>query len=117
MKHIVIRPVVDYTRTPSEVFELFQDNKAIKHLTAETVTYAFQFGNYNFFISAKEMQTFIGKLKLSGYNRVPRRRFYWSNESNTRNELVAQSIRRNCLDEIMKRFHAADNHQLLAEKM
>ena len=70
-----------------------------------------------FFISAKEMQIFIGKLKLPGYNRVLRRRFYRSNESNTCNELVAQSVRRNRLDEIMKYFHAADNHQLLAEKM
>ena len=76
LKHIIIRPVADYTRTPSEVFELFLDNKAIKHLTAETVAYTFQFGNHNFFISAKEMQTLIGKLKLSGYNRVLRRRFY-----------------------------------------
>ena len=62
------------------------------------------------------MHTFIGKLKLSGNNRVPRRRFYRSNESNSRNELVAQSMRRNCLDEIMKYFYAANNHQLLAEK-
>ena len=118
LKHIVIRPGADYTRTPSEVFELSLDDKAIKHLTAETVKYAFQFGNHNFFfISLKEMQTFIGKLKLSGYNRGPRRRFYRSNESNTRKELVAQSMRRNCLDEIIKYFHAADSRQLLAEKM
>ena len=41
LKHIVIRPVADYTCTPSEVFELFLDDKAIKHLTAETVKYAF----------------------------------------------------------------------------
>ena len=62
------------------------------------------------------MQTFIGKLKLSEYNIVPRRRFYRPNESNSRNELVAQSMRRNCLDEIQQNFHAVDNHQLLAEK-
>ena len=99
------------------MFELFLDDKAIKHLTAETVTHAFQFGNHNFFVPAKEMQTFVGKLKLSGYNRVPRRRFCTSNESNTSNELVAQSMRRNCLDEIMKYFHDADNHQLLTEKI
>ena len=49
LKHIVIRPVADYKRTPSEVFELSQDDIAIKYLTAETVEYAFQFGNHNFF--------------------------------------------------------------------
>ena len=62
------------------------------------------------------MQTFIGKSKLSEYNKVPRRKFYRSNESNTSNELVAQSMQGNYLDEIMKYFHAADNYQLLAEK-
>ena len=99
------------------MIELFLDDKAIKNLTAVTVTYAFQFVNHIFFISAKKMQTFIGKSKLSGYNRVPRRRLYRSNESNTSNESVAQSMQRGCLDEITKYFHAANNHQLLAEKM
>ena len=41
LKHIVIRHVADYTRTPSEEFELYLNDKAIKHLTAETGTYAF----------------------------------------------------------------------------
>ena len=49
LKHIIIRPVADYTHTPSEVFKLFLDDKAIRHLTAEAVKYAFQFGNHNFF--------------------------------------------------------------------
>ena len=53
LKHIVIRPVADYTRTPSEVLKLFLDVKAIKHLTAETVKYAFQFGNHNFLYICK----------------------------------------------------------------
>ena len=50
LKHIVIRPsVADFPRTPSDVFQLFLDDKAIEHLTAETVKYAFQYGNHNFF--------------------------------------------------------------------
>ena len=111
-----IRPsVADYLSTPSEVFELFLDDKAIEHLTAETIKYAFQFGKHNFAMYAEEMQTFIGILSLSGYNSVPRRRLYRSNEPDTRNELMAQSMRRNRFDEIIKYVHAAGNHQLLAE--
>ena len=48
LKHIVIRLGADYTRPLNKVFELFLDDTAIKHLTAETVKYAFQFGNHNF---------------------------------------------------------------------
>ena len=69
LEHIVIRPsVTDYSCTPSEVFELFLDDKAFEHLTAETVKYGFQSGNHNFFVSAAEMQIFIGILLLSGYS-------------------------------------------------
>ena len=66
-------------------------------------------------VSVEEMRTFIGILLLSGYNSVPRRRLYWSNKPETRNELVAQSMQRNRFDKIMKYFHAADNHQLVAK--
>ena len=92
LEHIATRPsVADYPRTSNEVFELFLDGKAIEHLTAETVKYAFQSGNHNFVMSAEEMQTFIGILLLSGYSSVPRQGLYWSDEPDTRDELVAQA--------------------------
>ena len=73
LEHIVIRPsVADYPCTPSDVLELFLDDEAIEHLTAETIKYAFQSGNHNFVMSAEEMRTFIGILLLSGYSSVPR---------------------------------------------
>ena len=77
LEHIVARQsVADYPRTPSEVLELFLDDKAIGHLTAETVQYASQSGNHNFFMTAEEMRTFIGIFLLSRYSSVPRRRLY-----------------------------------------
>ena len=39
LDHIVIKPSVAYPCTLSEVFELFLDENAIKHLTAKTTKY------------------------------------------------------------------------------
>ena len=37
---------------------------------------------------------------------------YWSEELDTRNELIVRSMRRNRFDEIMRYIHAADNDNL-----
>lgn len=102
----------DLPRQPHEIFELFLDTLAIERLTKDTVMYAVQKGHHTFQLSCSEMKVFISILLLSGYNTLPRRRLYWSTEPDVRNELIASSMRRNRFDEIMKRFHAADNTNL-----
>ena len=37
---------------------------------------------------------------------------YWSEELNTRNELIVRCMRRNRLDEIIRYIHAANNDSL-----
>ena len=54
------------------------------------------------------MRVFIAILLLSGYCSVSRRRLYWSTELDTRNEMIAQSVRRNRFDNIIKYFHATN---------
>ena len=61
------------------------------------------------------MLTFIGILLLLGCSSVTRQRLYLSNEPDTLNGLVAQTMQRNHFDKIMKYFHSAYNHQFLAE--
>ena len=107
--------VADVPRTPTEIFELFLDDNAIKHLTVQTVQYAAQKGDHQFSLSCNDMKVFLGILLLSGYNSVPRRRLYWSTELDTHNWLVSNSMRRNRFDEIMKYFHAADNTDIRKE--
>ncbi|XP_066965507.1 piggyBac transposable element-derived protein 3-like [Macrobrachium rosenbergii] len=46
------------------------------------------------------------------YCSVSRRRLYWSTESDTHNELISNSMRRNRFEEIMRYFYAADNTDL-----
>ncbi len=95
-----------------EIFELFLDTPAIERLTKDTVMYAVQHGYHTFQLSSNEMKVFINILLLSGYNTLPRRRLYRSMEPDVRDELIASSMRRNRIDEILKHLHAADNTNL-----
>lgn len=102
----------DMPRKPVEIFQLFFDTITIGHLTKETVSYAIHRGHHTFTLSSAEMKAFLGILIVSGYNSLPRRRMYWENESDVRNELIANSMRRDRFEEIFRYFHAADNNNL-----
>ena len=102
----------DVPRQPHEVFELFVDVTVIDLLCKHTTTYAVQKGDHSFTVNSNEMRVFIGILLASGYIQVPRRRMYWANDSDVRNEMISNAMRRNRFDEIMKYFHAVDNLQI-----
>ncbi|KAJ4437596.1 hypothetical protein ANN_17741 [Periplaneta americana] len=57
-------------------------------------------------------KTFLGILLVSGYSKVPNRRIYWEESSDTRNESIVRAMRRNRFHEIMKNFHLNGNTQL-----
>ena len=94
------------------MFELFLDGTVIEHLTKETVRYAVHRGNHSFETSSADMKAFLGILIVSGYSCVPRRRMFWENQSDSRNELIANSMRRDKFEEILRYIHAADNNNL-----
>lgn len=102
----------DVPRQPHEIFELFVDMTVIDLLCKHTITYAIQKGDHSFTVNGNEMRVFIGILLASGYIQVPRRRMYWSNDSDVRNEMISRAMRRNRFDEIMKYFHTVDNLQI-----
>ncbi len=77
----------------------------------QTVNYAIQYGKHSFTLTGDEMKT-IGNLLVSGYCCVPCRRLYWQRQPDVYNELIADSMRRDRFDEIMKFFRAADNIKL-----
>ena len=48
----------------------------------------------------------------SGYHAVPRRRMLWEMKEDCRNHLVANSIRRDEVDAVLKCLHFRDNNEL-----
>ena len=97
------------------MFDLFLDDDAINLLTNKTINYASQKGNHQFSLTLGEMRAFISILLLSGYCAVPRRRLYWATESDTSNKMVATTMRRNRIKEIIRLFYGANNANLLIE--
>ncbi|XP_045105431.1 piggyBac transposable element-derived protein 3-like [Portunus trituberculatus] len=63
-------------------------------------------------VTKAELKVFIAVLILSGYNRLPGKRFYWDSGPDMRNEMVHAAIRRDRFIQIMKFLHFADNNAM-----
>lgn len=48
----------------------------------------------------------------SGYHNVPRRKMLWELKPDCRNELVAEAIRRDEVDAVLKCLHFRDNSKI-----
>ena len=55
------------------------------------------------------MKVFLAILILSGYNKIPNRRLYWSESSDTQNKLVIDFMRHNTFEQIIRCLHFNDN--------
>ncbi|KAJ4441492.1 hypothetical protein ANN_11348, partial [Periplaneta americana] len=76
------------------------------------VAYAVQKGRDKFSFSPNDYKTFLGILLVSGYAKVLRRRIYWEESSDTRNESIVRAMRCNRFDEIMRNLHLNGSTQL-----
>ena len=60
----------------------------------------------------KTWKVFLAILILSGYNKVPHRRLYWSELPDTQNKFVMNAMRRDAFDQIMRCLHFSDNTKM-----
>lgn len=95
--------------TPVQIFEKIFDNNMIDFLVTESQRYALFLNCADPKISSTEMRCFLGILIVSGYNVLPGKRFYWDSNSDMRNELVYNAMRRNRFLAICRFLHFADN--------
>lgn len=63
-------------------------------------------------ITTEDMKCFIGILLVSGYSWLPRRRMYWENSPDTKNELISSAMTRDRFDFIFRHLHVNDNLDL-----
>jgi len=72
---------------PCGYFELFWDNDLFERIQTFSKLYATQQDpRSSFHISVDELKAMVGICLMSGYNILPRRRLYWSTESDLCNE-------------------------------
>ena len=89
--------------------ERYWTEEWIASLCEQSKNYAHQKGIPCTEINAENMKVFLAILILSGYNKVPNRRLYWSESPDTQNKLVIDSTRRDTFEQIMRCLHFNDN--------
>lgn len=109
-------PLSDYShfrnKSSIELCELFLDDKVISLLVEETNRYALSKNFPNADITTDEIKCFIGIFIVSGYNGNPSKRHYFDTKSDTRNDMIADSMRRNRFENILRFLHCEDNEKL-----
>ena len=91
---------------PLKMFEeRYWTEEWIATLCEQSKNYAHQKGIPCTEINAENMKVFLAILILSGYNKVPNRRLYWSESPDTQNKLVIDSMRRDTFEQIMRCLH------------
>lgn len=94
---------------PLEIFEKLFDNQAFDLLVNQRILYARQQNKHDFFVTAEEMEIFVGVLLYSGYHKLPQQRMYWSLDKDLGVEIISKSMSRNRFLEIKRYLHLANN--------
>ena len=102
-------------KSPGTVFLSMFPPNLVDILIRESNLYSQQNGR-NLGMDKTEALSFLGILLLSGYNRLPYRRLYWSESADVRNSLVSDSMRRNRFDDIIRDLHFRDNTNLSGDR-
>ena len=97
---------------PMDLFQLFFDEDVLEMIVEYSELYARSKGNDTFSTTPDEIRAFIGILLVTGYSPAPRRKFYWSRDSDVHNEAISSAMTRNRFLEIMKYLHVSDNGRL-----
>lgn len=99
--------------TPCAPFEQFLDDEIIDMLVENTNKYArVAKGKPSFQTTSGEFRLFLAILYTSGYVPLPRRRLYWDQSDDVRNNAISAAMPRNRFDKLMQRLHVADNENL-----
>ncbi|KAJ8946657.1 hypothetical protein NQ314_008829 [Rhamnusium bicolor] len=95
-----------------EIFESFFTPDLFDKIISETRNYALLKNEQDPNLSIPELKVFIAILVLSGYNQLPFKRSYWENNSDMKNIMVCEAIRRDRFLQICHCIHFADNNNI-----
>lgn len=99
-----------------ECIDHFWTDEWLDYICEQSKIYAHQKSLASDCMNRKNLRVFFGILILSGYNKLPNRRLYWSADEDVQNRLVMDSMRRDTFDQIMKCLHFADNMQITDDR-
>ncbi|KAK3882653.1 hypothetical protein Pcinc_001907 [Petrolisthes cinctipes] len=107
-KHYVQHPNNELTKlkedikNPVDCIKLFWTDEWIEELCEQSKLYASQKSLPSDHVTPEKLKVFITVLVISGYNKLPSRRLYWSESPDVFNQLISESIRRDAFEQIMR---------------
>lgn len=101
--------------SPYQLFRHFFSDDIVAHIVTETNRYACQKNHHDKQVSSDEIMRFIGILFLSGYNRLPHTKHYWSVDEDVGVPIVSNAMPRNRFTTIKSHVHLVDNESLNQE--
>ena len=99
-------------KSPVSLFELFFTPQLMQHICTESIEYASQKGEQNFYLDVPDLKLFLAVLLISGYVSLPRRPMYWEAKEDVHNILVSAAMSRNRFSSIVRNIHFANNNTL-----
>ncbi|KAK4292665.1 hypothetical protein Pmani_034582 [Petrolisthes manimaculis] len=103
-------------KNPEDCTKLFWTDEWIEELCEQSKLYASQKSLPSDHVTPEKLKVFITILVISGYNKLPSRRLYWSESPDVFNQLISESIRRDAFEQIMCCLHFADNMKMTDDK-
>lgn len=98
--------------TPVQIFEKIFDDDIYNHIVSQTNLYSSQKNRHDFFVSKADIKLFVGILLLTGYNKLPSERNYWSLDEDLGVPVVSNAMSRNRFQDIKRNIHLANNDNL-----
>ena len=100
--------------SPYQFYRLFMPDEYLEHVEFQSKIYASQIGkeSYGSYVTKDTILCTQGVQLLSGYNKIPRSRWYWLDAPDVFNPLVSDNIRRDTFDHVLDVLHFADNNTL-----
>jgi DNA excision repair protein ERCC-6 len=98
-------------RTPTEILELFLDDKVVELTVTYSNLYAASKG-VNLGSTSSEFKCFLGIIFLSVFVPIPRKRMFWEQRTDEHNVLVSAAMRHDSFETIFSNLHVADNANL-----
>ena len=102
--------------SPSQCISQFISDELITHLVEQSRIYATQKGMDTSLVTASNIRVALAIMMLSGYSPVPNRRLYWRRDGDVHNSLVAQGMRRDTFEHLLRVLHLADNSKMDSQK-
>lgn len=99
-------------KSPLQSLQNFLTDELIEHILTQSHLYASQKNLKSDHLTKENILVFIGILLVSGYNKLPDRKLYWSIAPDVHNQLISKSMRRDTFEGIMRSLHLANNMQM-----